>query len=279
MNALGPGAHPLHLASADWTAAARALPFEGATVFHLAARAHQMRGASEAEYIRDNAGKSRELADIAAGRGARRVILLSSIKVNGEESVTRPFSASDTPAPQDPYARSKLAAEEAVSEIAARHGCEAAIVRAPLVYGEGVRGNLDALLHLSDTPWPLPFAAIHNRRSFVHVDDLAALLIACAARSEAAGRTFLAAHREPASTRALVAEIRSALGRPGRLFAVPPGALERAAAACGQGARMRRLTRSLEVDPSEAERDLGWTARVPLKDAVADMVRGYRAAP
>ena len=277
MNLLGPGAHRLHMASPEWESAARDLPFDGATVFHLAARAHQMQGASEAEYMRDNAGKSRALADIAAARGARRMILLSTIKVNGEESLTRPFSASDTPAPQDSYARSKLAAEDAVRDMAARHGCEATIVRAPLVYGEGARGNLRALVRLADSRWPLPFAAIDNRRSFIHVNDLAALLVACAARKEAAGRTYLAAHREPASTRTLLAELRSALGRPARLFAVPPRALEVAAAACGQGNRMVRLTRSLEADPAEAERDLGCVARVPLETAVADLVRGYRA--
>ena len=277
MNALGGNATRLHLASRDWTETARGLPFEGATVFHLAARAHQMRGASEADYMRDNAGKSRALAEIAAARGARRVVFLSTLKVNGEETGARAFAAEDPPAPQDAYARSKLAAEEAVAGIAARHGLEATIVRAPLVYGEGARGNLLALLRLADSPWPLPFAAVDNRRSFVHVDDLAALLVACAARPGAAVRTYLAAHPVPASTRTLVTAIRAALGRPRRLFPIAPGALEMAGVACGQGERMRRLTRSLEADAGAAERDLNWRAHIPLEDAVADLVRGYRA--
>ena len=275
--ALGDGATRLHMASPSWmTDGASTAPFEGATVFHLAARAHQMHRASEADYTRDNVDKTRQLADLAAGRGARRLVFLSSIKVHGEESGARPFEAADRPAPQDAYARSKLAAEEAVADTASRYGVEATIVRAPLVYGAGARGNLEALLRLADSPWPLPFASLDNRRSFIHVDDLAALLVACAAHGEAVGRTYLAAHRSPVSTFALIAGLRSALGRPRRLFSVAPARLESAAAIAGQGARIRRLTRSLEADPSAAENDLAWRAKVPLERAIEDLARGHR---
>lgn len=276
MAALGEGAARLHLASPGWIHAANAQRFEGATVFHLAARAHQMRGASEADYARDNVDKTRQLAAVAAGRGARRLVFLSSIKVHGEESGARPFVATDKPAPEDAYARSKLAAEEALASAASRHGLETTIVRASLVYGAGARGNLRALLRLADSPWPLPFASLDNRRSFIHVEDLAALLIACAGRSEAVGRIYLAAHRSPVSTRALIAGLRSALGRPLRLFPVAPATLESAAAVAGQGERIRRLTRSLEADPSAAETDLAWSAKVPLERAIADLARGHR---
>ncbi len=278
MAALGDGASRLHLAPARWIEAADAASFEGATVFHLAAHAHQMHGATEGDYTRDNVDKTRQLADLAADRGARRLVFLSSIKVHGEESA-RPFAATDKPAPQDAYARSKLAAERAVTEAASRRGLEATIVRAPLVYGAGARGNLRALLRLADSPWPLPFAALDNRRSFIHVSDLAALLVACAASREAAGRTYLAAHRSPASTSALIAGLRSALGRPRRLFPIAPATLEGAGAICGQGERIRRLTRSLEADPSAAESDLGWSAKIPLQGAIADLVRGHRGGP
>lgn len=278
MSALGANASRLHLATADWKDAARAAPFEGATVFHLAARAHQMHGASDADYLRDNVEKTRELAQIAARRGARRLVFLSTLKVNGEETRARAFTAADAPDPRDGYARSKLAAERAIGDIASRHGVEATIVRAPLVYGAGARGNLLSLLRLADTAWPLPLAAIDNRRSFIHVDDLATLLVACMANPQAAGRTYLAAHGTPASTNALVGAVRAALGRPQRLFPMPVALLEAIAGACGQGERVRRLTRSLEADASPAQQELGWSAKVPLEGAVADLVRGYREA-
>jgi nucleoside-diphosphate-sugar epimerase len=274
MAALGDGATPLHMTPPSWAQHACAARFEGATVFHLAARAHQARDAHEADYTRDNADKTRQLADLAAGRGARHLVFLSSIKVLGEESVARPFVATDTPAPLDAYARSKRDAEEAVAAAAGR-GLGTTIVRAPLVYGPGARGNLQALLRLADSPLHLPFASLDNRRSFIHVDDLAALLVACAGH-EASGRTYLASHRNPLSTSALIAGVRAALGRPRRLFSVAPSTLESAAALCGQAERMRRLTRSLEADPSAAENDLAWSAQVSPERAIIDLVRGYR---
>jgi nucleoside-diphosphate-sugar epimerase len=150
-------------------------------------------------------------------------------------------------------------------------------VRAPLVFGVGARGNLGSLLRLADSGWPLPFASIDNRRSFVHVDDLACALLLCATAPGAANATFITAHPEPFSTARLLALLRAGLGRPARLFPMPASVLEAAAAALGQGARMARLTRSLEVDASAAERELGWRAEVSLESAVREMVSAYRS--
>lgn len=263
----------LSMASDDWPRAAAALPLRGATVFHLAARVHDA-SAGEAEFVHDNQAKTRELANIAARRGARRLVLLSTIKVNGEESSLRPFSASDAPAPRDAYARSKLAAEEALHAVSRASPLEAVVLRAPLVYGRGAAGNLAALLRLADSALPLPFASIRNRRSFIHVDDLAAALIAAA--SAAAGRTYLVAHSTPVSTPQLVSLLRDRLQRPRRLFAMPPGMLEAAATLAGQRERALRLTRSLEIEASAAQRELSWTARRNVEEAVADLVAGHR---
>jgi len=250
----------------------------GATVFHLAARVHRSGDPDDAAFVRDNTGKTVALAEAAAAGGARRLVFLSSVKVNGEETGARAFRADDPPAPQDAYARSKWAAERELARIAARAGLEVAIVRAPLVFGAGAAGNLLALLRLADTPWPLPFAALHNRRSFVHVDDLARVLLACATSPAAAGATFLVAHRAPFSTAHLLALLRNALGRPPRLFALPPRALEAAAALAGAGDAARRLTRSLEVEMASTEDALGWTAQVPIEDAAREIGKAYRAA-
>ena len=266
----------LSFGASDWEARLAGANLEGATILHLAARAHAFDG-DEASFQRDNEHKTRMLAEAAAREGARRVVFLSSIKVYGEDSRGRSFTPEDAPAPEDAYARSKLAAERALTEVARASGLEATIVRAPLVYGSGARANLGALLRLADTPWPLPFASLGAPRSFVHVDDLARLLVAAAESPQATGRTYIAAHREGASTRGIVTLMRRALGRPGRLWAMPPAALEAFAAALGQRKRAQRLTRGLTGDPSSAERELGWTARVTIDQAVEELVRDYRA--
>jgi len=273
---LGPGVTSLSMSADDWAAAAQSAPFAKATVFHLAARVHRMDAGNGMQYLRDNAEKTRQLAELAAARGARRFIFLSSIKVLGEETTARPFTPSDPPAPGDGYARSKLAAEVALQEVAARRSMQYVIVRPPLVYGAGARGNLVSLLRLADSAWPLPFASLRAPRSFIHVDDLAELLLACAMRPLARNRIYLPAHRQPSCARELVSALRRALGRPQRLFAMPPATIEALAAAVGQRARALRLTRALEVDPSAAEQDLGWIARRGIEVAAADLVEGYR---
>lgn len=262
---------------ADWREQLEATSLQGAIVFHLAARVHREGAQDDAQFMADNAGKTRVLAEAAARQRARRFVFLSTIKVNGEETIERRFRADDLPAPRDAYARSKLAAEQALAQIAAAMNLEISIVRSPLVYGPAVRGNLRSLIRLADGSWPLPFGALDNRRSFIHVDDLARLLMDCAVHPQAPGRTYLAAHPQSISTRSLVSIMRRALGKPEHLIAVAPRLLETVAALAGQRERVRRLTRSLEIDASAAERDLGWSAAVAPAQAIEEMVRAYRA--
>lgn len=274
---LGPTAHALGFAAPDWERALLEAPLAGATIYHLAARVHVPRERDVDAFERDNVGKTRRLAEEAARQGARRIVFLSTAKVYGEESPPgRAFGVTDAPAPADAYARSKLAAERVLAEIAAPAGVEVVTVRSPLVLGAGARGNLEELMRFADSPWPLPFGAVGNRRSVVFVEDLARLLEACGRRDEAAGRTFVAAHPTPVSTASLAAALRRALGRPERLVALPPRWLELAAMLAGQGARVRRLTRSLEVDPTEAKQVLGWSASVDLDAACESMARAWR---
>ena len=267
----------LSLGAADWEASVAKAPLAGATIFHLAARVHEMGASDPAAFDRDNVEKTRRLAEEAVRQRARRLVFMSTVKVHGEETRARPFAPGDAPQPQDAYARSKLAAERVLAEIAGSGGLEWVVVRSPLVFGPAAKGNLESLLTLADTSWPLPFASIVNRRSFVHASDLARLLLACAEQAGAAGRTFIAAHPEPFSTAELLRALRRPLGRAERLFSAPVGLLEGAASAVGQGERMRRLTRSMEVDASSARDILGWRAAIGLEDAAAEMARHWRS--
>ena len=263
----------VHLAEPDWMDQVRAADYSGATVFHLAAKVHGEGPESEASYRHDNVLKTRAFAEAAASGGAKRFVFLSTVKVNGEETSHRPFRSDDAPGPEDAYGRTKWEAEKSLAQWSAMETC---IVRSPLVYGAGVKGNLLALLRLADSSMPLPFGAIQNRRSFIHVDDLARLLVDCGSHPQAAGRVFMAAHPDRASTPRVIAAMRGFLGRPPRMIPVPVFFLEGAALASGQRARMRRLTRSLEVDASETQQVLGWIAQISFETGIEDMVRTYR---
>jgi len=255
----------------DWDAQLASADLRDATIFHLAARVHEASATPE-QFEADNVAKTAALANAAAGKGARRLVFLSSIKVNGEETSGRPFTAQDAPRPQGPYGESKWRAEQA---LAATPGLEWSIVRSPLVYGPRASGNLSELLRAADSPFPLPFACTGNRRSFVQVDDLARLLVECASHPAAARATFVAAHPEPVSTARLLTTLREALSRPRRLFCIPSLALDTAARVTGLGEKMARLTRSLEVDPAATRAALGWSASVGFEDAAREMVRAY----
>jgi nucleoside-diphosphate-sugar epimerase len=267
----------LHLGEDDWRAQVDLAPFGDARVFHLAARVHDPDPGDDRAWSLDNVEKTRVLAEAARARGARRFVFLSSVKVLGEESPGRGLRSDDPARPADAYARSKLAAETLLRGLA-NPSFEVVVVRSPLVYGAGVKGNLLALLHLADSGWPLPLGAIRNRRSFVHVDDLARLLVDCAHLPQAPGGTFLAAHPVPVSTSDLVLGLRERLGRPPRLLRVPGSIVELLAGLVGQTERARRLTRSLEIDTTQTEAELGWSAQIGLATALDDMVRAYREA-
>jgi nucleoside-diphosphate-sugar epimerase len=257
--------------SGDWRARLDAAPLAHAAVIHLAARAHS--AGTEAQFHDDNVEKTRALAEAALRAGARRFVFLSSLKVHGEDSGARAFGRDDPLDPRDAYARSKAAAEQALMDVASR-GLPVAIVRSPLVYGPGARANLGALLRIARSPWPLPFASLDAPRSFVHVEDLAELLVLAASRPEAIGKRYIAAHRDGASVREVVTLMRRALGRGANLWPIPPRAIETLGAWIGQGEKARRLTRPLLGDPSAAEGELGWRARVTIGEAVEDLVRG-----
>lgn len=271
-----PDASVIHMGAAEWRAQAERADFRDRVVFHLAARVHRTRGDS-AGWMSDNVEKTLALAQAAARGGARRLVFLSTLKVHGDETRAHAFRPENRFDPPDDYARSKALAEERLAAMARASSLEVVTLRAPLLFGRGAKANLAALLRLADSPLPLPFAAIANRRSWLHVDDLCSALLACGTREGIGSRAFIAAHPQPFSTCALVSGLRARLARPRRLFAMPRSLLEAAAMAAGKRERMLRLTRSLEGDASETLAALAWQPRVSFEAALDDLVAGYRA--
>jgi nucleoside-diphosphate-sugar epimerase len=254
-------------------------------VVHLAARVHMMHEPAadpEAVYRRMNVDATMRLAEQAAGQGVRRFVFVSSVKVNGERTLSRPFRADDPPAPQDAYGRSKLAAELALQAWAARTGTELVIVRPPLVYGPGVRANFLRLMQLVKSGVPLPLGDIRNSRSMVALDNLVDFLLLCASHPGAAGDTWMVSDNHDLSLPKLITLIASAMGRPPRLLPVPAGLLAAGAALLGRRAAAGRLLDSLQVDISPALDRLGWTPPLDVESgirlAVAPLLKPHSLA-
>ncbi len=248
--AIGDLARPI-----DWGAALEGVD----AVVHLAARVHVMRDTAadpDAAFAAVNLEATRRLAEAAVVAGVHRFLFASTVKVLGERTALgHPFRDDARPAPEDAYGRSKLAAEELLMAMP-RLG--PVVLRPPLVYGPGVRGNLRALARLVRQGLPLPFGRLANRRSLVGVSNLAQAVELCLTHPDAAGRRLLAADWHP-TTAELVGALAAAGGGRARLLPVP-GFLFRAASVVGGGA-IARLTQSLEVDPAGLA-GLGWRPMV-----------------
>lgn len=257
----------------DWSQALAGMD----CVVHLAARVLVMNPTAKdrGEFEHTNVLGTEQLARAAAAAGVKRFVFLSSIKVNGESSGDRPFRADDIPKPQDDYARSKLEAERRLSVIEAASGMRVSIVRSPLVYGPGVRGNFLRLLSLVRSGLPKPLATIANVRSMVSVWNLCDLVFALLRHERAMSGVFLAADGEAVSTAELIRRLAQLMHRPARLFPVPVSALRAAAALTGRSAELSRLCDSLAIDISETRTRLGWSPALALDAGLGRTVQWY----
>ncbi len=258
----------LHV-DADWSSALGGQP---QVVIHAAARAHIMKDEVPnplAEYRKVNVEGTLNLARQAAKAGVSRFIYISSIKVNGEQTpLGKPFTADDVPAPEDPYGVSKLEAETGLREIASETGMEVVIIRPPLVYGPGVKGNFASMIKLVEKGLPLPLGAIHNKRSLVALDNLVDLIITCINHPAAANQVFLAGDGQDVSTTELLRGVGRAMGMPVRLIPVPAGMLMFGAGLLGKKAVAQRLLGSLQVDISKAHNLLGWEPPLTVEEGL-----------
>jgi nucleoside-diphosphate-sugar epimerase len=249
-------------------------------VIHLAARVHVMRETAVdplAEFLRVNMHGTLNLARQAADIGVKRLVYVSSIKVNGEHTnTTVPFTELDDPDPQDFYGVSKWQAEQALWRIARETGLEIVVVRPPLVYGPGVKGNFAQMLAAIAKHIPLPLASITNRRSLIYVKNLADALIVCATHPVAAGRTYLVCDGEDVSTPDLLRQLGAAMGCSAYILPFPPGWLRMLGKLSGKSDQVERLLGSLQVDSGKIHRDLNWVPPYTLQQGLQATAEMYR---
>lgn len=248
-------------------------------IVHLAARVHVMNEKSNSplESFREvNTEGTLNLAKQAVEVGVKRIIFLSSIKVNGEYTKAgKAFSADDISAPTDPYGQSKWEAERGLLELSKSSGIEVVIIRPPLVYGPSVKANFLSLLRLVERGFPLPLGAIHNNRSLVALDNLVDLIKLCLEHPKAKDQVFLVSDGEDLSTTELVKRIARALNRSARLISIPTFLLRLGASVFGKKEVARRLLDNLQVDIKKTRDLLGWSPKVSLDEGLRKTVDGF----
>lgn len=252
----------------DWQSALQDID----VVVHTAARVHVMDDSCDdplQAFRQANVFATLGLARQAAEAGVRRFVFISSIKVSGEQTLPDiPFRADEVSRPADPYGISKLEAEDGLLALAAETAMQVVVVRPPLVYGPGVKGNFASMIRLVKKGIPLPLGAIRNKRSLVGIGNLVDLIIRCLDQPAAANQVFLAGDGEDLSTTELLRGVGKAMGKPVWLIPVPASVLKLGATLLGKEAMAQRLLGSLQVDISKARELLGWTPPYTVEEGL-----------
>lgn len=261
----------------DWTGTLQDIE----AIVHLAARVHVMRDVAAdrlAAFRKVNTFGTLHLARAAAEAGIRRFVFLSSVKVLGEASHEGSYTDASPPNPGNPYAVSKWEGETGLSDLAREYCMEIVILRPPLVYGPGVRGNFLSLLRLVYRGVPLPFGSVRNQRSLLSLGNLIDAIRLGLTHPAAPGGTFLLCDGENLSTAELVRRLGAALGRRTSLFPVPVSLLELGAGCVGRTAEARRLLGSLMVDDRLIRQRLEWNPPFTVDEGLAETAAWFRVA-
>ena len=187
-----------------------------------------------------------------------------------------PFSADNAAMPEDPYAISKYEAERGLMLLAEKSGMEVVIIRPPLVYGPGVKGNFLRMMQLLQKELPLPFGALKkNKRSFVSVANLVDFITLCISHPHAANQIFFVSDDNDLSTTDLLRKIQFLLGSYAPLIPVPLWFLSGAASLLGKEVELKRLRGSLQVDISKSRKLLNWQPIEDVDEALYRTVQYY----
>ena len=222
-------------------------------VIHSAGLTHGMSGIPEDDYRLLNTEATINLARAARRAGAKRFVFLSSIRAQCGPTAATVLTEADEPKPTDAYGRSKLAAERGLSELE----LDWVSLRAALVYGPGVTGNMAQLMRLARSPFPLPLRSIDARRSLLALDNLSAAIETVLKVAGPLRRAFIAADNEALTVAEMIAAMRAGLGRRPNVVPLPPVLLKLVLRSMGREEVYQRLSGSLVASPS-ALIGLGW---------------------
>ena len=249
-------------------------------VVHLAGRAHvvgEAHAGALAKFRAVNLEGTRRLAEQAREAGVKRFVLISSIGVNGAQTLGKAFREDSTPAPHADYAVSKLEAEQALRQIAQGSAMEWVIVRPPLVYGAQAPGNFGRLLKLVSSGLPLPLAAVENSRSMISLENLVHFLLCCITQPAAANQLFLISDGVAMSTPEIIKHLAVGMDMKARLLPCPPVLMRWGASLIGRQGMYTQLCESLVIDSSKANSVLEWVPPLSPKLALQKCGREFLA--
>jgi len=217
-----------------------------------------------------------QLCEIALELKVKRFLFLSSIKVNGEYTVEgERYTHTLKGNPKSLYGVCKHEAEKNLFSMVSNRDMELVIIRPPLVYGPGVKGNFSSMMRLVRKGVPLPLACVtNNRRSLIALENLISFIICCIDYNKspkASNQIFLISDGEDVSTRQLFKKIATAYKVKLRLLPFPIAFLRFLAFLLNKKSIADRLLESLVVDNSNAFDLLAWKPVITMDEQLKKM--------
>jgi nucleoside-diphosphate-sugar epimerase len=258
----------------DWTQAVSGAEI----VIHLAARVHIMKEQSSNPFTvfsRVNSEGTKALAEQAAEAGVKRFVFISTVKVAGETSPNTGFTEMDLARPEDDYSTSKWHAEQALADIAKTTEMEIVILRPPLVYGPGVKGNFNSLFKVVRAGIILPLGSIQNKRSLLFVGNLADAIASVVVHPDAGNQTFFVSDAENISTPELIQRISGSLGKKTCVRNFPLSLLKIGGFLIGKSNTINRLIRTLTIDINHIRTHLGWQPPFTMEEGLKETAKWF----
>jgi nucleoside-diphosphate-sugar epimerase len=253
-------------------------------VIHLAAAQHEAQ-APESHFHRVNVEGTQRLLELASRTGVRRFVHGSTIGVYGQ-ATDGTLDEHSPLAPDNPYGRTKAAAEQVVRQCAGN--LEYCIIRISETYGPGDMRLLKLFKGIRKGRF-LVVGSGTNLHQLIYADDLARGLLAACAAGRANGETIVLAGSEPISTTELVTAVGAAVGRAKRLPQVPMWPFVAAAYVLESSLRpigikpplhRRRLDffrKSFRFSTEKAQRLLDFRAQVSFAEGARQSAAWYSA--
>ncbi len=247
-------------------------------MIHLAARVHILNDQAKnpkAEFERINAEgtkKLAKLAKLAKQKHASQFVFISSIHVSGQQTNGMAFTEEQQADPHGAYAISKHNAEQELADIFKESETQWCIIRPPLVYGPGVKGNLEALENILKKQIPLPFASLNAKRHFVYVGNLISAIEAVVEKPEQSHQQlFLVADNESFATDELMKIMATILGLKTKILPCPVWLLSLLFTCLGKKEQLDKLNAELLVSNEKIKQMLDWQPPYTLEQGLQKM--------
>ena len=257
-------------------------------VFHLVAKTHDFSNIDNAkDYFRINVEGTRNLLDACINSNIKHFVYFSSVKTMAEESKHTLDETYDC-TPTTPYGESKLVAEKLVFEYGNKYGFKTTVLRLPLVYGSGNKGNVYKMIKAIDNRRFVMMGRGRNRRSMVSVKNVVDTAMAIVNQEIADKKIYLITDGVDYSVNDLYRLIAKGLGKKPLQFYVPMCIAKLLAIAGDIGSKfikkslpfdsesLRKLTGSLTFTSQKLEKEIGFEPKYNLYNTMEETIRWYR---